>query len=245
MNNLFGKLPVSQPLTREQMLLRRQTAIGSYNILSSDTSPMPSLTRPANLSDEIDEELLFRFGYVPFVIAEVAWDYIDTIFDLTVILGISETRKINRALNNLRQDYVSLRRSVYNGADQHEEQNMILFQEELKEEFSEMCQYCCGEVVKEYPDINDEYKMLLGCVYVCRMVFSALFQYMADMKAQVERKVRHTVGDILPNHLRKMNDLVLLYVGDTPLKQERTDEWKRMVDNLVKYIHKIQLNKND
>ena len=122
---------------------------------------------------------------------------------------------------------------------------MILFQEELKEEFSEMYRYCCFAIINDYPDINEEYKMLIACVYVCRMVFLALFQYHSDMKAEVEKKVRHTVGNILPKHLRQMNDLVILYVGDTPLKHEFTDERKRMVNNLVKYIHQIQLNKHD
>lgn len=246
MNNLFGNLPgmQNQPMTREQMLLRQQSICSRYGLVP-DIQPLAVQSHPRNLSDEIDEDLLFRFGYVPFVIAEVAWDYIDTIFDLTYILNIKETRKVSRTLKELRSDYLSLRRSVYHGADQHEEDNMILFQEELKEEFSEMYRYCCFAIINDYPDINEEYKMLIACVYVCRMVFLALFQYHSDMKAEVEKKVRHTVGNILPKHLRQMNDLVILYVGDTPLKHEFTDERKRMVNNLVKYIHQIQLNKHD
>lgn len=118
-----------------------------------------------------------------------------------------------------------------------------MFQDELKEEFSEMYKYCSTAVSNDYPDINEEYRMMLACVYVCRMVFSALFQYVSEIKVSVEKTVRHPVGDILPYHLKKMNDLILLYVGDTPLKQEYNDERKRMVSSLVKFIHKIQLNK--
>lgn len=124
MNNILGNIPGlhSLGLTREQMLLRQQTVGNSYSILSSGVQPLTTApVRSAHLSEEIDEELLFCFGYVPFVIAEVAWDYIDTIFNLSAILGISETKKICRALKNLRSDYLSLRKSVYNGADQHEE----------------------------------------------------------------------------------------------------------------------------
>lgn len=95
----------NQPMTREQMLLRQQSIYSRYGV-APDIQPRAVQSQPRNLSDEIDEDLLFRFGYVPFVIAEVAWDYIDTIFDLAYILKIKETRKVNRALKDLRSDYL-------------------------------------------------------------------------------------------------------------------------------------------
>lgn len=229
---------------REQMLLSKQaclvTSLSSYNVVTN------IISRPKQkLSKELDEDLLFRFGYVPFVIAEVAYDYVDSVIDMACLLRISETKRLCRAIKELRKEYNSFRRSVYYGAEQHEEDNMLVFQNELKEDFSAMYVDSCNALLDKYPDLNSEYKIMLAAVYMARIVFSALFRYVSDMNRIVEAQVGHPIGNILPSHLRKINELVIHFVGDKSLGNEFNKTMARHVANLVKYIHDIKLDKHE
>lgn len=54
------------------------------------------------LSEILDSETLMRFAYVPFVVAQLAWDYADTIINVSSILKLDSTKKLCRAVRKER-----------------------------------------------------------------------------------------------------------------------------------------------
>lgn len=238
-NSSLNIAPESLSLSREQMLLRQQF---------SPMQSRPVIPRPEppkqRTTDDLSEELLFQFGYVPFVIAEVAWDYIDTIFDLISYLNLSDLKKFVRSIKNIRRDYQSLRRSVYNGSDQHEEDNMLVFLDELKTEFSSIYQDVYQLVNTNYPDRNDDYNVIVACAYVAMMVYSALFSYVYHVTQEVQEFVGHKVGSILPPHLEQTNKILTSQFEDAKLQEQFKPIKEKYVKQLVKNIHSIKLEKD-
>lgn len=229
----------ARPLSREEMLLRQQ-------MLPMQSRIIPEPERPKRrTTDDLSDELLFRFGYVPFVIAEVAWDYIDTMLDMIAFLNLTELKKTVREIKNLRKDYLSLRKSVYNGSDQHEEDNMLVFIEELKTEFSAIYRETYGMVKEKYPGRQEDYNSMIACAYVAIMVYSALFSYVYEVTQEVQEFVGHVVGKILPPHLSQTYNILIRVFEDKELKEPFKPIREKYVKELVKNIHSIKLDKKD
>ena len=88
------------------------------------------------LSQILDSETLMRFAYVPFVVAQLAWDYVDTVVCVSGMLNIKATKKLCRAVRELKREYDLVRSPYVNDAHRHsEEDNMYVFEEGAKDLF--------------------------------------------------------------------------------------------------------------
>ena len=201
---------------------------------------VPGLSRP--LSSEIDEETHLRYGYVSFVIAEVAWDYVDSVLDMACILRRRELRRLCRTIKQIREDYLWWRRKFSGQAHlDNEEENMLTFQEDLNEFFSGMYHTHTDKLKQKYPDIDSEYIMMIATAYMSIIVFDALFKYVRYMEGIVIKKVGHPIGKILPKHLRQIATLMPEFAGDCPIKSEFERTRPFFVDTLVTQIKSIEL----
>lgn len=203
-------------------------------------SSVPGLSKP--LSAEIDEETHLRYGYVSFVIAEVAWDYVDTVLNMACLLRRRELRRLCRTIKEIREDYLWWRRK-FSGQTHldNEEENMETFQEDLNEFFSSMYRAHTDKLKNKYPDIYSEYIMMIATAYMSIIVFDALFKYVRYMEGIVINKVRHPIGNILPKHLHQIAMLMPEFAGDCPIKSEFELTRSFFVDTLVTQIKSIEL----
>ncbi len=91
-----------------------------------------------DLSELLDQDTFLRFGYVPFVIAEVAWDYADTAIDIAILMRLSPTKKLCRCIRELRREYLGFKRKYFDSSHlDSEEDNMELFIDELSQFFND------------------------------------------------------------------------------------------------------------
>lgn len=198
-----------------------------------------------DLSELIDYDTFLRFGYVPFVIAEVVWDYADTCIDLAIIMGITETKVLSRKIRELRRDYVSYKARYLDSAHlDSEQENMEVFIESMSDYFNRLFFSYKNDVMKLYPELTDESKQLVAEVYLCRLVIKALYKYVSMITRKVEKLVGHSVGSILPTHISQLSQLVIEFVGDSPLTEEVLKKQEMFVDALVNHINSIELSED-
>lgn len=89
------------------------------------------------LSEVLDSETLMRFAYVPFVVAQLAWDYADTIVDVASMLKLHPTKKLCRAVRELKRQYDRVRDEFTNYAHRDSEiENMYVFEDGVSDLFS-------------------------------------------------------------------------------------------------------------
>lgn len=195
------------------------------------------------LSEILDEDTLFRFAYVPFVIAEVAWDYADTVLNLTVIQKLKETLPLKRAVEKLRSEYNREHsRFIDEKHRQSEMDNMEVFQDEMKDLINQIYRSNVEEVRRLYPDLCDDSNMLVAEVYLCRIVLSALFRYAAQITKKIEGIVHHPIGQIVPRQMMKLYNLIEEFAGDSPIKEAYKSQSEKFVQSLVESISEVELN---
>ncbi len=198
------------------------------------------------LSEILDYDTLLRFGYVPFVIAEVAWDFADTVINLAIINRQHSTKKLCRILRELRKEYLRMKQSVLDEAHLNSEQkNMETFEDELNDYFHKLYSTNVDELLNEYPNIDEDRRMMIAESYLCYFVLQALFRYTSNISAKVAKAVGHPIGNILPDELRKLSKEIIKFAEDCPINSEIMTSKESFVSELVNYINDIELYEDE
>lgn len=195
------------------------------------------------LSKILDHDTLFRFAYVPFVIAELVWDYADTIIDLSITMRLKETKKLSRAIRELRRDYDRLRSTYID--QQHrdsETQNMYMFEDGVSDIFKTLLVNLRCDLMYEYPQLSPDSLNYLLAVYQCDILLKSLLRYVRWQTEKIEKIVGHKIGRILPIEIYRLDKLVLEFVGDKPVS-DRFDSLKETyIKTFATQIAIIELN---
>lgn len=201
----------------------------------------PQANTEKELSELLDQDTFFRFGYIPFVIAELVWDYADTAIDLAVTMKHSQSKKLCRRIRELRKEYIYFKKKYFDSSHLESEiDNMETFYDELNDFFKTYFQSYVDKLVEQYPDLSIDNKMLISEAYLCKFTLNALFKYMSYIKGKVENIVRHPIGDILPKSIYQLNDIILGFATDNPIRAELIKK-EDFVDELVEQIKSIDL----
>lgn len=194
------------------------------------------------LSKILDEDTLMRFGYVPFVIAKLAWDYADTIIDYAKYLRMKETRPLSRAIRELKVEYDRIRCPYENSAHkENEEENMYSFEDGVKDVFKLYLENVAIDLRCEYPDLDEEYITFLKAVYQCHIVLASLYEYVRQISKKVAEIVGHSIGDVLPKQLRRLDGLVLAFTGDKPVTEKFSSQQSSYAKNIANKIFSVEL----
>ena len=198
------------------------------------------------LSEVLDSDTLIRFAYVPFVIAALAWDYADTILNMARMLQFREVKKLSRAVIELKRDYDNVRAPFIDTQHQKsEEDNMYVFEDAVNDVFNVYLANIGFDIKREYPELEDDHVLYIKAIYQCHIVLQSIYKYVGIISKKVEKIVGHSIGDILPKELRRLDTLVMAYVGDKPA----SDMFERQQDTYAKTLAnrmlEIELNATD
>lgn len=199
------------------------------------------VTCELDIAKRLTKDELHRVAYLPFVIAEVVWDYADTLCDLAVIMRESKLKRLCRAVKELRRDYDRSRAPFLDAATQaKEEEHMIGFQEELNDFFYKMRLAVTAEIHTKHGHLESEGEMLVVACHMGVICFRALRKYTAWADALIERKCGRARHSIMPDQIRRLGFLLPEFAGDCEidLNTPQMDLWR---DALVNHIHSIEL----
>ncbi len=198
------------------------------------------------LSEILDSETLMRFAYIPFVVAQLAWDYADTVIDVATLLRLHPTKKLCRAIRELKRRYDNVRAEFTNTAHRGSEiDNMYVFEDGVSDLFSLYLKNIEFDLKKEYPDLDSEYMTFLLSVYQCHIVLQSIYRYAEMQKDKVEKIVGHRIGDVLPSELRRLDILVMAFVGDKPVSPNFDAQQKTYAQCLANRMALVELNDVD
>lgn len=173
------------------------------------------------LARQLGQENILRFGYVPLVISELAWDYADTVTDLAEQMKLSKVRPLCRAIKKLRSDYLRYHnRYIDNGHHNCEIENMYVFEKNVSDIFHTYIINLKSDLIREYPDLSAESIMFLTAVYQCRVVILSLLLYAKQQTDKITRIVGRPVREVVPIQVRKLSDLIIEFAGDCPASAE-------------------------
>ncbi len=195
------------------------------------------------LSRLLDRETLFRFAYVPFVIAQLVWDYADTILTIAAWLRITETKPLCRAIKELRRDYDRIRAPYIDKAHANSEiENGYVFEDCVKSITDQLLLNLRIDIRSEYPEIEPEYLNFLLAVYQCDITLKSLLLYVRRQTDIIAKKIDRHVGRILPDAVYKLDKLILEFVGDKPVSKKFDNLKRQYIETFATQIALVGLN---
>lgn len=185
------------------------------------------------VDETLSRDELFRFGYVPVVVCRLVWDYVDTILDLCQLMRLSDTRKLCRAVKDLRSEY-ERHHSRYIDAshDKHEGYNMDVFEEGISDNMRLLTINIKAQIGSQYPDLQEDYRHLLVAVYQCHILLQSLTQYDKKQSAKISKRLGYKVSTILPSAVVALQPLVIEFAGDKQL----AGTWQEYINTISNQI---------
>lgn len=194
------------------------------------------------LAKKLGEDNLFRFGYVPFVISELAWDYADTVIDLAIIMKLNKVKPLCRAIKALRTDYLRLHNAhVDKEHYESEKDNMIVFEEGVKQVFDLYIVNLKCDLASEHPELSSERIAFLTAIYQCWIVVKSLLLYASRQADKVAKIVGHPIGNIIPWQVRKLGGLIIEFAKDSPVSKRFDQLQKTYIETLATQIALVEL----
>lgn len=198
------------------------------------------------LREKLSEDAIFSITYVPFVIAEVAWDYADSVMDMAILMRIQETKRLCRAIKDIRKEYDKKRYSIItDGWRKSETENMVMFQDELKDVFNKIYIRYKDLWKMEYGEANSEMLLMICGAYMCHTVLKALYQYESAQMKIVSSIIGYQIAPFLPTELKALYDLIIEFAGNCPMPKPFKEIENEFAKELTTYIVDVELNDTD
>lgn len=218
--------------------------------ISEEQQGTRARTLELRLSQRLTQEQLFRFSYIPFVICAVAWDWADSCINLGQLVGHTSPQPVRRRLNRAKHTIRALKRQydqyrsrfLESSHFQQEDDNMLLFQDDLARYFTNILHCISNELTCQHPSLDTDTRFMVEAAYVGRIVLDSVFAYSRQQSSLVGSIIGRPVADILCTEMYQLHTALGLYIGAYSLT---TETWsahqKQMVAELLSYIHDIQL----
>ena len=175
------------------------------------------------VEQKLSREELFRLAYVPFVVAELVWDYADTVVCTSARLGSRATRNLSRMVRRLRERYDHTRYRFIGPAERNREvDNSLIFEETIKNHSDQLLMHIRLAMKNETPNLLPEWRTMFTAVYQCHVLSRALMVYTTDQEAKVSKRIGHHIHRMLPPECYALDELLPEYFGDMPPSQSFT-----------------------
>lgn len=174
--------------------------------------PLPGKERKPRLADYYDQETRLRMAYVPVIVANTIWLYIDRVLAYCAAHRIDEVKKLSRAVKMVKEDYYNyLRRSVdtahLEGARNCTDEFMSRFGFDLQI----MWHTINNELKKNYAGLeHDEMRTDALCAI---LLVRLLKSFCRDVDKDLEKKTGISATTINPK-IERLDEIMDGYVGD-------------------------------
>lgn len=209
------------------------TILGNIERKQKRNEAVEEENRRVMVRKAFSREELFRLAYVPFVIAELVWDYADSVILLSGRIGNHATKHLSRAIREARAEYERVRyRFIDNEHREREIDNGFVFEEATKRITSQMMLNLKIDIECEYPGLGEDSRYLLCAVYQCHITSKALLKYLARQTARAEKRLGTRIGRMLPPSYYIMDRLIPEYIGDKPV----SDSFRKLMEQYIEVL---------
>lgn len=200
-------------------------------------------SREIDLVEQLfNKEEMFRFSYVPFVVAALVWDYADTVIDIAKQQRIKEARNVTRQIIKLKEEYDALRAPYVDREHQASEvENMEVAEEQFAEVMKPYNAAIARELRATYPTLSGNRLYFLIAVYQCLVTLRGLIRFVQRQRRSTEKRIGMQVGDILPRQLYSLGfNLKLLIDRPVSISFEMREE--TYVNAIATQMELIEMN---
>lgn len=213
---------------RNYEVVRDELAEVAKNELADSVSEVLE-TSPVELSDEpvqdsedrkrenekIDDDVFFKYFYLPFIMYEVFWDYADTIHNMAAQMRLSECKKLGRTIKQLRQEFDWMRRKHLDDSHcEHVQNHMETFQDICGKELGNELKLIKWKVRHENLQFSNQQVEFYAFVFLTMALWRAVLKYSVLCDKEIEKTWGNCRNSIIPIQIAKMAKLIPEYLGD-------------------------------
>lgn len=166
------------------------------------------------LQEAVPPELVVEWAVRCYSLTSLAWEYVDTVLDISTQMRIAELKPLTRKIRGLRAEYDRFRQYAYTPANIAAETDLAeKFEDSNRADFSRLFYGIDMEVAKL--DLDPEYRALLVAVHQALTLMEAVRIYARECDAEARRYgVWMPDCAIVPGTFLRLYPLIPLYGGD-------------------------------
>ena len=193
------------------------------------------------LASKLSIRELAQIHYVPFAIAEVIWDSVDSLIELSK--GLPELKQLARTARVARQRYLkSFPRNLRGSFDGGEMRaNGEAFEEHISRHWATMTTALRAEIKTQFPDLEDYQGVdILQGAWQIKILMMALEQFIKKTLRKIEKLTPFELSpsDILPKPYWNLRLIISAYCS--PMTPEKTrfkaDQWAAVISTQIALI---------
>lgn len=203
--------------------------------------------RRDRLNANMTDDMRFFLIYFPLVIAEVAWDYADSIVNISRTAKSPETKRLVRDIIQLREDYQYRRKKLMGCEDQWfdtEQDLMERFQDDASSFFSASFNEYKQFVLDNNQNVSDALSDSLSCMYIIGVVLDSLINYAKEELKEVVKIIHYTGKTdpkaVISDETLKMYESVKRVLKDYPISKEAKKVYDMDVEFITEHIINIK-----
>lgn len=193
---------------------------------------------------EISDEDFFRYHYLPFVMMEVFYDYVDSMLNQAAYLRISALKKICRALKEQHAEFNYFKKVNldWNNRNQYTE-HMEWFQDESIKEFTAEFLLIKSKISNTRSSLALEWRDFVATVYMCLIFYDALRSYCRIADEKIEKVWNKTnLHSIMTDDVMRCYPLIKVCLGDCDVLSK--DDMKSSSKRILEIIKSVTFEGN-
>ena len=224
--------------------------LSKYNVSSLVNTVADSNTVTKEyVNSIIDNDTRYRWAYIPFIVADIMRDYLDSCYDIASIMRLSEVKKIIREIKDTENEYVYRRKQFFdNNYLDNESKNAYKLQDDITGTFGFICKKLGEDIEKSIGTIILDKKMFIIAGYMAEIIYEAICRYTADYINIIEDRFSLKTINIMPPVFNKLGKLIkTLNKTYCIIDKTRLDiyvtEIKYIIDSIVLFEDDVRLEK--
>lgn len=190
------------------------------------------------LSRKVDDDTFFRYFYLPYVITDVFFDYVDAVLDQIAYLRDRTLKKLMHQIRWVRQGYEQIKlKSLGWDNCKDEESHMEYFITFFSKEFATEYDLIKWQVSAKRKMLGQDWRTLVASIYMALCVYKALEAYCAEADRMIAELWGRANRKIMLPHAMQIAELVHKCIGENDVLGEQ--ELKLTCERMLGYIRQV------
>lgn len=195
--------------------------------------------RSSAYSDEVDDDTFLRYFYLPYVMVEIFFDYVDSVADQCASMKIPELKKVVRVLRDAKKDndYLNRRHLGFNNSrtqQGHMEYFQNIYAKEIADDFKSI-----REMVEfRRPELKKDWVFLVSTVYHGMAFYRAAKRYGEKCDAVIDGIWGRATRSIVPCTADTAGKILPVCLGDCEgiLRDSDIDDCAQRIYEMIEAV---------
>lgn len=161
-------------------------AYSRFSAPPGEATLLPTPPPPVKTIYDVPVEIVAGMASQLYLLFNLAWDYVETIHEISRTLRMAEAKRITRRIRELKRIYDQRRSRHIDGDHEGKERNLaLLFEQLCAQHLTKLHYTLTNEIKRECPDTSEDETYLIEAVMTALTMLDATILYGAECDAKI------------------------------------------------------------